>query len=218
MRPPFAAFFFPMAAHYPYDCPGATSGQHNHDDYLACIKYSDKLLGILLEDFGRLNMLQDTLFVIVGDHGESFGEHGRLVHNSSMYEEEVTVPLVFWSADARLAGQGIGVSRQIDIAPTIADFLNLMESSVPMQGISLLRRDGAPPPIFMSAFFDGVALALIEPPHKFIYEPPADTLVAFDLNIDPRELAPMVVSDPEKARITSRLKAFVSYQDNLFSP
>lgn len=30
----------------------------------------------------------ETLFVLVGDHGESFGEHGVIVHNSSLYEEE----------------------------------------------------------------------------------------------------------------------------------
>ena len=47
-------------------------------------------------------LLDDTLVVIVGDHGESFGEHGSYVHNNSLYEEETTVPLIFWSVDGRL--------------------------------------------------------------------------------------------------------------------
>ena len=70
IKTPFAAVFFPMAAHYPYECPGAIAGRHNYEDYLACIRYSDKLLAKLIDEFRLHHLLEDTLFVIVGDHGE----------------------------------------------------------------------------------------------------------------------------------------------------
>jgi phosphoglycerol transferase MdoB-like AlkP superfamily enzyme len=213
---PFAAIFFPMAAHYPYECPGAIAGRHSYTDYTACVKSSDKLLAKMIEDFRRLNSIKDTLFVIVGDHGESFGEHGLFVHNSSLYEEEVTVPLIFWSDDGRLAHHFIPVSRQIDIAPTIADLLGMMNSEIPVQGVSLLRRNGSMPPVFMSTFFEGVGQALVEPPYKYIYESSADRLLAFDLNRDPNETSPEVIADPKKRAIVARLRAFQAYQELAF--
>ena len=213
---PFAAIFFPSAAHYPYECPGAVAGRHSYADYTSCVKYSDNLLAEMIEDFRRLNLIQDTLFVIVGDHGESFGEHGLFVHNSSMYEEEVSVPLVFWSDDGRLAHHFDPVSRQIDIVPTIADLLGMMSSELPIQGVSLLRRNGPTPPVFMSTFFEGVGQALVEPPYKYIYEASADRLFAFDLNRNPNETSPDVISDPKKQAIVARLRAFLAYQELAF--
>jgi hypothetical protein len=213
---PFAAIFFPSAAHYPYECPGSVPRRHSYADYKACVSYSDSLLGGLIGEFRRLNLMQDTLFVIVGDHGESFGEHGLVVHNSSMYEEEVAVPLVLWSDDGRLGHHLIPVSRQIDIAPTIADLLGIMDSEIPVQGMSLLRRSASIPPVFMSTFFENLALALVEPPYKYIYEIAGDRLLEFDLHRDPRETSPHVVMGSKKENIVARLKAFERHQDAAF--
>ena len=140
--------------------------------------------------------MRDTLFVVVGDHGESFGEHGMYVHNSSLFEEETTIPLVFWSADGRLRQGRIADSRQIDIGPTIADLFNL-RSDVPVQGVSLLRRNAAQP-IYMATFFDDVALALLEYPDKYLYEPASGRLQHFDLKSDPFEREGASLDDAQK--------------------
>jgi len=215
IKKPYAAIFFPTAAHYPYECPGAVVGRHSYEDYMACIKYSDELLGKMVEQFRRLHLLDDTLFVVVGDHGESFGEHGLFVHNSSMYEEEITVPLIFWSDDGRLANHLIPISRQIDIAPTIADLLGIMNGRVQVQGVSLLRRTGQSPTVFVSTFFEGVGQALVEGSDKYIYEG-HDRLLAFDLNHDPNESLPKVITGQKKSEIVARLRAFSAYQELAF--
>jgi arylsulfatase A-like enzyme len=170
----------------------------------------------MTEEFRRHDLIQDTLFVIIGDHGESFGEHGLFVHNSSMYEEEVTVPLVFWSDDGRLANNVLPLSRQIDIAPTIADLLGLLNSEIPIQGVSLLRRNSPVPSVFISTFFDGVSQALVEPPRKYIYEASADRLIAFDLDRDPGETSPQTITGQIKMPIVARLRAFEAYQKIVF--
>jgi arylsulfatase A-like enzyme len=183
---------------------------------MACIRYSDNLLATMIEEFRQHHLLEDTLFVIVGDHGESFGEHGLFVHNSSMYEEEITVPLIFWSDDGRLAHHFIPTSRQIDIAPTIADLLGMMNSIVPVQGVSLLRRTVQPPAAFASTFFEGVGQALVEGSDKYIYEASADRLVVFDLNHDSNETSPKVITAQKKSDIVARLRAFIAYQELAF--
>jgi glucan phosphoethanolaminetransferase (alkaline phosphatase superfamily) len=214
---PFSAVFFPIAAHYPYDCKGSVPDRHNIADYEKCVAESDTNLAKLLEEFRRLDLMRDTLFVVVGDHGESFGEHGLYVHNSSMYDEEDTIPLIFWSEDGRLGHHLIPFSRQIDIVPTIADLMGAMEANISVQGISLLRQQNPPPPAFMSTFFDGLGLALYEPPYKYILDPSTNKLTVFnDLN-DPLEKSPVSIAEEKKGEIIERILSFSAYQKSVFS-
>jgi Sulfatase len=214
---PFAAVFFPLAAHYPYNCPGELSHENDYLKYEACLRYSDDLLGKLIEEFRRRKLMSDTLFVIVGDHGESFGEHGLFVHNSSMYEEEVTVPLVMWSEDKRMSGQFLQAAREIDIAPTIADLLGILDNNIPVQGMSLLRRGDEVQPIYMATFFDYVSQALIDFPVKYIYQNSADQLRAYNLLNDPEDRSPSPVEGNQRNAILERLKSFRLYQANSFA-
>ncbi|WP_227379074.1 sulfatase [Haladaptatus halobius] len=57
--------------------------------YQATIKYSDHLLGELVD-----NASDDTVFIILGDHGEHFGEYERFGHQYSLYNELLHVPLI----------------------------------------------------------------------------------------------------------------------------
>jgi hypothetical protein len=212
----FLAVLMPVAAHYPYAYPGkpATEGA-THDAYLKALVWSDEALGILLRRLEERDLLADTLLVLVGDHGESFGEHGALVHNSSLHEEEVTVPLVFWSSDGRLRHRGVLAARQIDVAPTIADLLGLEGDDTPVQGESILRVP-ALRPAYLSTFFDDLGLAVVEPPRKYLFHPTSDELVEFDLAADPFERAGTAVAGERKAAIVERLRAFQAHQRNAF--
>jgi phosphoglycerol transferase MdoB-like AlkP superfamily enzyme len=212
----FSAVFFPLGAHYPYNCTNQKQQGVNHEAYLNCLAYSDQLLSEMLGLFESKGLLDGTLFVLVGDHGEAFGEHGVYAHNSSVYEEEVAVPLLFWSKDGSLDLGRLPDCRQVDIAPTLADLFGL-GGEMPVQGESLLRLSRAPA-IFMSTFFDASALALLEPPVKFMYEPATDRLVRFDLSLDPLERRGTSVVDPgRKQAVVERLRAFQDYQRAAFT-
>jgi lipoteichoic acid synthase len=106
---------------------------HSTDAFIA------QLVGILNE----LNVADNTVVVITGDHGEAFGEHGQLVHGFTAYDEEVHVPVVFvqpriFPHESRIESIG----RQIDIAPTLLGLLGYDEPPS-WQGINLLG--GHPP-------------------------------------------------------------------------
>ena len=86
------------------------------DQYDDLIRYVDGLLGRLLRDLAEY----DPVFVVHGDHGDGFGEHGFYEHPQSLYEELIHVPLVVHdtaAAEARSAerasrngaGAGLGV-------------------------------------------------------------------------------------------------------------
>lgn len=211
----FITLYFPMAAHYPYNCNKQFDAESDIKQYEHCIEKTDRLIGEMLEKFDDVGILDTTLFVLVGDHGESFGEHGLFIHNSSMYEEEVSVPLIFWASRQRLATRGFMLSQQIDIVPTIADLFNITDSDLKIQGKSLLRQQGKRA-FFMSTFFGGLSSAIVEFPYKYIYEHSSKTVKKFNLEIDPQEEHPITISDEESDYIRTRLLSFDLYQKQSF--
>ena len=79
------------------------------DMYDAEVAYQDDYLGQLFEALGRRDRAQDTLTVIVSDHGDGLGEHQYFGHAFVAYQELVHVPLILhWPAKApagrRIAG------------------------------------------------------------------------------------------------------------------
>lgn len=212
----FVALYFPSAAHYPYECGQGTALQSELEKYENCIAKSDSVLAEMLESFDKSGLLDSTLFVLVGDHGESFGEHGLFIHNASMHEEEVAVPLIFWAHGKALSKPGSTTSHQTDIVPTVADFFGVTESPLAVQGVSLLRTQGKRA-YFMSTFFDHLASALVEHPYKYIYEFSSDTLTKYNIEDDPQEKNPQPVQGDEFTAVKNRLLAFNFYQKALFA-
>lgn len=212
----FIALYFPSAAHYPYSCTNNSTTQIAIKKYEECIMKTDTLIGGMLDAFDKSGILNSTLFVLVGDHGESFGEHGVFIHNSSMHEEEVTVPLIFWANGKVLSKNTSTTSHQIDIIPTIADFFGVTDSSLNVQGVSLLREQGKRV-FFMSTFFDELSSALVDHPHKYIYEYSPDTITKYNIEDDPHEKSPQAVLGNEFNSIKKRLLSYNLYQKTIFA-
>jgi arylsulfatase A-like enzyme len=102
---------------------GKNKSQKRH--YLDQIKLIDRQIGRLVNFLKEKNIFDDTIIVIVSDHGESFGEHGEIGHRSFLYDATVKIPLIIKSLDNL---NGLKIFRQvrsIDIAPTILDQLNI---------------------------------------------------------------------------------------------
>ena len=61
----------------------------------------DGFLAELFAGFKSRGLLENTLFVMMGDHGEGFGEHGLFQHDETTYEEGLRVPLIVAGADSK---------------------------------------------------------------------------------------------------------------------
>jgi arylsulfatase A-like enzyme len=103
------------------------------------IEWLDGHVAELLERLRELDLYDDTLIVLTSDHGEEFHEHGGWWHGTTLYEEQIYVPLlVKW---ARSAGAPSGrvrnrLARLIDVAPTLIAQAGAPAPD-PMQGIDL---------------------------------------------------------------------------------
>jgi arylsulfatase A-like enzyme len=116
----------------------AEDRQHIIDLYDGEIAYTDKYIGILLDELKRLNLLENTIIIIGSDHGESFGEHNIWTHGYSLYDAEIRVPLIIYYPSL-LPTHKITkvVAQNIDIMPTV---LALLGFQIPkeLMGTNLL--------------------------------------------------------------------------------
>jgi len=130
-------FFDP---HLPYSPPEPFKSRFQKNPYDGEIAFMDVYVGKIIDLLKEKQVLQRTLIVIAGDHGEAFGEHGEFGHMMFCYEENLKVPLIVYCHN-RLPGNRKIVSRAnlTDILPTILDFLGItIPSHQHLQGTSLL--------------------------------------------------------------------------------
>ena len=97
--PPVFLWVHYFDAHHPYQPPQPFRDQYRNAPYLGEIAAMDHELGRLLNAFA-LKAGQASAVLVVGDHGESLGEHGEAQHGNLLYQGTMRVPLL-------LVGPGI---------------------------------------------------------------------------------------------------------------
>ena len=107
-----------------------------YDSSIFCV---DRYLGDLMEELDRLHLVENTLLIILSDHGEDIWNHTCWDHGE-MYEEVLRVPLIFLNFPN--AQKNIAVTTPVsllDLYPTLVESLNLKRSfPYPLDGRSLI--------------------------------------------------------------------------------
>jgi arylsulfatase A-like enzyme len=117
--------------------PGFSNfGKRNRDLYDGEVAYTDHHIGRVLRALQEGPAKDRTVVIVSADHGEAFGEHGRMFHGFEIWEEIVRVPLVISvpGLAPRHVTRPVG---QVDIAPTILDLGGLARDEG-ARGVSLL--------------------------------------------------------------------------------
>ncbi len=93
--------------------------------YNAEFREMDRVLDGFLNELERRGLTGDTLLFITSDHGESFMEHGHLVHGETLYENQISVPLLVKLPKSRASEPlEVGPAMQhVDFFPTAAAML-----------------------------------------------------------------------------------------------
>lgn len=144
---PFLATYLTLASHHDYkvpthaalfDFPDVTG---RLEKYLNAVRYVDDFVGRLVRGYEERGLAENTLFVVIGDHGEGFGEHGVYQHDLTIYEEGLHVPMVMMGAGALEGRTGTiaGNRQQIDVLPTILDVLDMPVKAGTLRGATLLE-------------------------------------------------------------------------------
>jgi len=122
---------------------GAGRAPLGFDDELAAlyageVGYLDQQVGRLLDGLRDRGLLDETIVILTGDHGETFWEHGDVWnHGLWLYDTTLRVPLIVRLPGADTAGLVIdGPVSTIDVMPTLLELLEL-SAPEPLEGRSL---------------------------------------------------------------------------------
>ena len=91
---PFFAWFHFYDAHAPARPPAEFASPDGQDPYLGAIGFIDFQLSRVTNFLDERGLLDRTVVVVVGDHGESLGEHGEASHGLFVYQSVMRVPLI----------------------------------------------------------------------------------------------------------------------------
>lgn len=196
--------------HEPYmnqpDLPGSPIfGTRAMDRYDEEIRHVDRELGRLLDHLDRRK--RPYIMIVTADHGEEFGDHGGAYHGTSLYDEQIRVPLVVRVPHGHGRRVRTPVST-VDIAATLTSLVGLPwqapEEGVDRAAAILAETPSAPsssPPVI--AELESMK-ALIAGEHKLVCDTARDYCRLFDLARDPaerRDIAPALPLVVERLRV-----------------
>jgi arylsulfatase A-like enzyme len=87
-----------------------------YDGGIACV---DQQIGRLISTLRRRGIYDDTLIIIMADHGESFGEKGFWGHGISVYEPQIHIPLIVKFPHQRTPSKVASAVSEADVFPTV---------------------------------------------------------------------------------------------------
>jgi choline-sulfatase len=166
------------------------------------ISYHDLHFKTILQALEKRNLANNTMIVVVADHGEEFWDHGSVGHGHSVYEELLRIPMV-----VRIPGLTNGPMRiesssgLVDVLPTVMEALGL---PLPpgLSGRSLmpeLRGDALDAPrVTVSGFMDGWRTAVVG--RIKLIQRTEKRVMLHDLGKDPHEQTDVAAQRPISLR------------------
>jgi len=104
------------------------------------IKYTDTFfVRPIMDKLKELGLYEKSLIILTSDHGEEFFDHEAWLHDHSVYEEGIRIPLIVKFPDAEFKGTQIeNIARITDIMPTILDRASIKINRQRFDGVSLV--------------------------------------------------------------------------------
>lgn len=112
--------------HDPYEPPAPYSEVYKDRLYDGEIAYADSALGNFIQYLKKAGWYENSLIIVVGDHGEGLGQHREETHGIFLYDSTTHVPLIIKLPRQRNAGRVIQAQvRTMDILPTTLDLVRV---------------------------------------------------------------------------------------------
>ena len=195
--------------------------------YDAEIFFVDSQFGRVIEELKKLNLYDNTIIIVIGDHGEGLGDHDWWTHRL-LYQEDIRVPLLIHVPQGPRNKTISRLVRNIDIYPTIMDMIGV-ESPLGVDGRSLMPiingKADKPRVAYSDALNiydhnslfdcrrpkDALIYSVIDYPWKLIYHDAyPDEHELYNLDNDPHELTNLYDSKYER-EIQHLIKTLMNY-------
>lgn len=189
--------------------------EHIRSLYDAETRSMDEAFVTFIDNLKSSGRYDNTIIIVTSDHGEEFGEHGRIGwHSHTLYDELLKVPLLIKLPGSQHAGNRVsGMVRLIDVLPTLIDLLGL--PALPsLEGVSLtgaIQSSRSTDLVAVSSLGEGEQFAVRNDRWK-LYEIEDEPSRLFDLQADPRETTDVSAAHPD---VLKKMKDWLtSYLEN----
>lgn len=199
---PFFYWLHYFDPHALYEPPSPYDEEYAHNPYDGEIAFMDAEFGRVIATLEELGIDDNTLVVVVGDHGESLGQHNELTHAFLLYESTLHVPLIM-ACGERLGGGAHIAERvcQTDIMPTVLSLIGV-ECPETVDGVDLVAGLPTDRPVFVETlhglmtFGWAALLGVYDGSDKYIHGP---TPELYDVSADRGEQDDLLVEQPGRA-------------------
>jgi arylsulfatase A-like enzyme/Flp pilus assembly protein TadD len=123
--------------HAPYEPPEPFKTRYAEHPYLGEIAFMDSQITRVIDFLERNALLEKTIIAVIGDHGESLGQHGENTHSFFIYQSTTRVPFIIRAPFERLRGRRVADPvRSVDLMPTVLDLMGIPPPKA-IRGVSL---------------------------------------------------------------------------------
>lgn len=214
---PFFLTLMLSVTHDPYEVPRwfAEPAKEPLARYRQAVSYTDKFVAALDVELAKLNLANETIFCVISDHAEAFGEHGLLGHERIAFDEAVQIP--FCLRAPLLVSPGTKIAQpvsSIDLAPTLLTLLGFDTAGAGFDGVNALAPIPDDRKIYFSGWLSESPAGFVKANRKSIYYPVNKLISAYDLSGDPLELSPIELSPQQERKIADDIVNW--RQDTIF--
>jgi hypothetical protein len=209
---PFFLTILCSVTHDPYEVPewfDTPAKEPVEERYRQAIRYTDKFIAALDVELARLNLTDKTIFCVIGDHGEAFGEHGQSGHALIAFDEVLRIPFCLRAPFLVESGAKVGEPvSSIDLAPTLLELLGFETGAVGFDGVNVLGSIPDGRKVYFSGWMQEGPAGFVRGGRKLIYNPTDKTACVYDINTDPFELVRLELPEEQAQRIADEIVAW----------
>ena len=196
-REPFMGMYISFAAHFPYFDYGEDYRIRKDDGRLINRYYNnlsllDHMIKRIYNHLKDQGLLERTILVIMGDHGQAFGQHhpNNFMHYRYSYNENLETPAILYQPALFNPKIFRFPTSHVDILPTLLDAMRITYPATVFDGESLFKHKWRQNPIFFYGYEESVS-ALDSQLIKVQYSLKKNNCQVFDLKVDPEEKNPV---------------------------
>ncbi len=196
-REPFLGMYVSFVAHFPYFDYGPDFRIVENDGklihrYTNNLYLLDRMIQRIVEHLKKEGLLERTILVIAGDHGQAFGQHhpDNYLHYRYSYRENLEAPVIFYQPALFKPRTISSPTNHTDILPTLLDALRVPYDPALLEGESLFQRTLLRKYIYFYGHEESLS-SLSTEGVKVQVSLKKNHCWAFDLKNDPEEKTPL---------------------------
>ena len=217
-KEPFLGIYLSFAAHLPYFDYGQKYRIREEDGrainrYYNNLNLLDHMVKGIYDNLREKGLLERTIFVVVGDHGQAFGQHqpDNFMHYRYSYNENLEAPAILYQPALFKPTIFDAPTSHVDLLPTLLDAMRVPYDPALFDGESLFQNKLKRKYLFFYGYEESISCLDVNR-IKVQYSLKKKRCQAFDLKVDPEEKHPLeCASFPSQ---TEALQNFVHHHDS----